>query len=269
MLYLSSLLQTNKTYKPAADKLSAALDLFYINYKYINNKKDIWLRDFMPVKSRGSRFVSFRYEPQYLKGYSYLRTDFRNEISPLIALPGLVYSDINLDGGNVVFLPSKDKAIISDRVFSENPEYKKTKLIAELENLLRAQITIIPSLPMKYDMTGHADGMIRFVDENTVIGNRINSINSLEQNIKSVLSQNNISVIDFPYFESRGKSAVGCYLNFLETENVIFLPVFNVKMDNEALSVAQSLYSKEIYPVNINEIAKSGGVLNCISWEWQ
>ena len=33
-------------------------------------------------------------------------------------------------------------------------------------------------------------------------------------------------MIDFPYREARGISAVGSYLNFLETEQYIFLPVF-------------------------------------------
>lgn len=267
MLYLSSLLRTNKTYKSAADKLSAALDLFNINYKYINNKKDIWLRDFMPVKTKDNRFVSFRYEPSYLNGFSRLRTNFRQDISPFLSLPQLVYSDINLDGGNVVFSPSKDKAIISDRVFSENKLREKSDIVSELERLLQAKVIIIPSLPLKYDMTGHSDGMVRFVDENTVIGNRTKNNNFFERKIKSILSENKIDVIDFPYFSSSGISAVGCYLNYLETENIIFIPEFNRKSDIEALYTAKDIFSKQIYTVNITPIAKNGGVLNCISWE--
>ena len=73
----------------------------------------------------------------------------------------LVYSDINLDGGNVVFSPSKEKVIISDRVFSENHGISESELAAKLEKLLEASLIIIPSL--KSDMTGHADGMVRFV----------------------------------------------------------------------------------------------------------
>lgn len=50
MLYFLSQLN-NPTYSPAADRLFAALDLFHIKYKLLNNTKDIWLRDFMPVSS--------------------------------------------------------------------------------------------------------------------------------------------------------------------------------------------------------------------------
>ena len=50
MLCFSSQLN-NPTYKPAADRLFAALDLFNIKYKLLNNTKDIRLRNFMPDSS--------------------------------------------------------------------------------------------------------------------------------------------------------------------------------------------------------------------------
>lgn len=265
MLYFSYLLKTDLTYKNAADRLFAALDLFNINYKFIKNTKDIWARDYMPVKTKTGRFISFRYEPSYLKENPELHTDFRKEIATTFSIENLIYSDINLDGGNVVFSPLKEKAIVSDRVFDENNNKSKTELIDELEKLLEAQVIIIPSL--KNDMTGHADGMVRFVDENTVIGNASNFKYGLESRIKTTLKMNGIEVIDFPYFDSKGDSAVGCYLNFLETEHIIFLPIFVVNMDKDAFITAKDIFNKKIVTVNINEIAKDGGVLNCISWE--
>ena len=81
MLYFSSQLSIQK-YKPAADRMFAALDLFNIKYKLLNNTKDIWLRDFMPVKTKSGKYVSFRYEPSYLDGSPELRTDFRRDIVP-------------------------------------------------------------------------------------------------------------------------------------------------------------------------------------------
>ena len=74
----------------------------------------------MPVKTKSGKYVSFRYEPSYLDGSPELRTDFRRDIAPNFNIKKLVYSDINLDGGNAVFSPSKETVVISDRVFSEN-----------------------------------------------------------------------------------------------------------------------------------------------------
>ena len=71
----------------------------------------------------------------------------------------------------------------------------------------------------------------------------------------------------FPYFDSKGISAVGSYLNFLETEKHIFLPVFGDALDETALKCAREIFNKKIIPVNINGIAEEGGGLNCISWE--
>lgn len=264
MLYFSSQLNIQK-YKPAAGRMFAALDLFNIKYKLLNNTKDIWLRDFMPVKTKSGKYISFRYEPSYLADAPQLRTDFKTDIAPNFELENLVYSDINLDGGNVVFSPSKEKVIISDRVFSENPGTGEAEFTAKLEKLLEANVLIIPSL--KTDMTGHSDGMVRFADENTVVTNTPLSPYGFETKVKKALQKYGIEVIDFPYFYSKGGSAVGCYLNYLETEKSIFLPVFGVDTDNEAIELAKNIFDKIIIPININEIAKYGGLLNCISWE--
>lgn len=264
MLYFSSKLNTPK-YKPAADRMFAALDLFNIKYKLLNNTKDIWLRDFMPVKTKSGKYVSFRYEPSYLANNPQLRTNFKTDIAPSFKVDNLVYTDINLDGGNVVFSPSKEKVIISDRVFSENHGISESELAAKLEKLLEASLIIIPSL--KSDMTGHADGMVRFVGENTAIVNAPLSPYGFETKVKKSLQNYGFNVIDFPYFYSKGDSAVGCYLNYLETEKSIFLPVFGVDTDNEAINKAKNIFDKTIIPVNINEIAEYGGLLNCISWE--
>ena len=264
MLYFSSRLNIQE-YKPAADRLFTALSANGISHKLLNNTKDIWLRDFMPVKTKSGKYVSFRYEPSYLANDPQLRTDFKTDIAPSFKVDNLVYTDINLDGGNVVFSPSKEKVIISDRVFSENPEYDKNTLLLELEKLLEASVLIIPSL--KSDMTGHADGMVRFVDENTVVTNAPLSPYGFETKVKKSLQNYGFNVIDFPYFYSKGDSAVGCYLNYLETEKSIFLPVFGVDTDNEAIKLAKNIFDKTIIPVNINEVAEYGGLLNCISWE--
>ena len=264
MLYFSSLLKTNPQYSLSAENLFSVLSDSGEKFTLFDGARDIWARDYMPVKTKSGKYISFRYDPSYLADDLQLKTNFKTDIAPHFALP-VTYSNINLDGGNVVFSPSKTKAVITDRVFSENPEYDKNTLLLELENLLEAEIIIIPSLIS--DMTGHADGVVRFVNENTVIGNDSPYKNGYEQKVKMSLKKHGISVVDFPYFDSAGISAVGSYLNFLETENHIFLPVFGSVQDETAVKRATEIFDKKIVAVNINSIAEEGGVLNCISWE--
>jgi len=89
---------------------------------------------------------------------------------------------------------------------------------------------------------------VRFVDENTIV-----------------------TTFNFPYFDPgdpAGISAVGSYINFLETERHIFLPVFGIDTDDEAIAATERIYkNKTVVPVNVKEIAVEGGGLNCISWE--
>ena len=265
MLCFSSQLN-NPTYKPAADRLFAALDLFNIKYKLLNKTKDIWLRDFMPVRTRSGKYVSFRYEPSYLKDNPDLKTDFKADVLSQLDLPDLTFSDINLDGGNVVFSPSKEKVIISNRVFLENPGRSEAEMIRELENLLEADVIIIPSL--KSDMTGHADGMVRFLDEKTVLVNRPLSPHGFETKVKKALCSSGFAVLDFPFVLSGNDSAVGCYLNFLLTNEAVFLPVFRIPEDKSALKEAQGIFGLPSVAVPVRELAEAGGCLNCISWEY-
>jgi agmatine deiminase len=261
-------------------ELFDTLKLKHIDCKPLHNTRDIWVRDFMPVVTKGGKLVQFRYEPSYLKSPKYRK--LRSDPDAVCSANGITpdeVSNINLDGGNVVFSPSKEKAIISERVFSENPERDADELVQELKQLLETEIIMIPALPQKNDMTGHADGMVRFLDENTVVGNNVEDDNESEQNIKAALAKHDIDVIDFPYFELYENddperiSAVGCYINYLETDTYIFLPTFDDKRDGDAIKKAERIFKefkkeKEVVPVDhINAIAKEGGVLNCISWE--
>ena len=266
MLCFSSLLPSAPAYATEAKRLFDVLGAQGVEYCLLDSAKDIWLRDFMPVRTKSGKYVSFRYEPSYLADKPGLRTDFRRDIAPRFLPENLVYSDINLDGGNVVFSPSRETAIISDRIFSENPDVSRSALVGALESLLEARVIIIPSL--ESDMTGHADGMVRFLDEHTALGNGTPYQNGLEQKIARTLQANGIDTLDFPYFSSPKDSAVGCYLNFLETKKAIFLPIFGVPEDDGAVKRATELFSKPVVPVMLNEIAKEGGCLNCISWEW-
>ena len=208
MICISSLLPRKFSKEAAA--ILTALKKYDVSYRLLDRTKDIWLRDFMPVQTGSGRLVSFRYEPSYLKNDPVLRTVFRKDLAPQLGLP-VTYSNINLDGGNVVFSPSGARVLISDRVFSENPEYPPAALVRELSELLEAEVLIISSL--KSDMTGHADGMARFLDDRTVLCNRPLSSCGFEQKVKRSVRDYGLDAVDFPFVPTGRISAVGCYLN--------------------------------------------------------
>lgn len=226
----------------------------------------------MPVQTPSGKLIQFKYDPSYLRDPLYfdLRTNVKhvdeiNNINP-------IFSDINLDGGNVVMFGNK--AIITDRVFSENPEIRRNDLRKQLAELLECQIIIIPAIAKSYDFTGHADGMIRFVDANTVIGNELSKdCKTFQNKMKRAMRLANLNYIEFPYFDYEIKdkpdNAIGVYLNFLEVGNLIVMPVFGVpgNKDAEALAKLKEVFpNKVIETINYSDVAFEGGVLNCTTW---
>lgn len=268
-VYFSEILLTDKRFTKTCNTLTELLEKHSIKYDFLKATKDIWCRDYMAIQIEKGKFVQFRYEPSYLKDDLELQSDPKevckaNNIKPQ-------FSKINLDGGNVVNW--SDRAIITDRVFDENPEYSsKNKLIAEIEKLLDVEIIVIPQI--KSDMTGHADGMVRFVDRNTVLGNdREKEFKYWKNGINQILKEKGIEYIDIPFLDHKEKKypdhAIGCYVNYLEVQNLIVLPIFETEKNKD-----QEVYDKfrEVFPdrkietINYNEIGFYGGLLNCTTW---
>ena len=87
MLYFSSLLKTNPKYSLSAENLFSALSDHGENFSLFDGAKDIWARDYMPIKTQSGKYVSFRYEPSYLADEPQIRTDFKADIAPHFTLP--------------------------------------------------------------------------------------------------------------------------------------------------------------------------------------
>lgn len=271
IVYMSELLMDQHT--ETCRNLIAILEKHYIKHKFIKGTNDIWCRDYMPIQTEAGKFIQFRYEPSYLKGNKELEAS-RSDVHKVCELNNIdaQFSDINLDGGNVLICDGR--AIISDRIFDENPNYDKNVLLKELSVLLDCEIIIIPSLRSKEeDFTGHSDGMVRFVNRDTILGNRMaGEYQYWQKDMKKVLDTYNLTYIDFPCLTdikdpNHPDSAVGVYVNYLELNNLIVLPVFNRAEDKEAVETLHKVFpNKQIETINYNDVAQYGGLLNCTTW---
>lgn len=257
----------NDKYSHAFEKIRLILVKHNVKYDFLKGTKDIWCRDYMPIQIDKEKFIQFRYEPSYLLE----ELDLQSITKDVLKANKLdaTFSDIILDGGNVV--KSSDSVIITNRVFTENKDATEV-LIAKLEVILETKVYFIPDITD--DMTGHADGHVRFIDDKTVL------VNSLEQELKywqngfkKMIKEFDFSYIEMPWFSYSDKNhkntAIGIYVNYLEIGNLIIFPVFEIpgNRDNEALKVIKEVFPNHIIEtVNINEIANEGGLLNCISW---
>ena len=103
MLYFSSLLKANSQYSLSAENLFSTLSDSGEKFTLFDGARDIWARDYMPVKTKSGKYLSFRYEPSYLDGSPELRTDFRRDIVPNFDFKKLVFDIEKLFFKNLLF----------------------------------------------------------------------------------------------------------------------------------------------------------------------
>lgn len=269
--------QTNKLY--LADTLPAKYPTFYAAFENVLNRcnipiellpytKDVWAVDYMPIQIDLEHFVRFTYSPQYLQSAKYRKTISDADIICNTLSINTTKSSIVLDGGNVT--RACDKVIMTDRIFRDNPTYNPKQLIKELEELFQIdKLYLVPEQPN--DFTGHSDGMIRFIDNKTVlINNYTKEKQEFQRAFQIAINNMGLDYIELPYNpyqNSNYNQANGDYINYLQMEQAILVPVFGIKEDEEAVRQFERVFAGQtIATVESNEIANDGGILNCITW---
>ncbi len=157
-----------KGYPRVAENLLNALYKEGIETEYLpysKSKKHVWARDYMPIQLEEGRFLKYVYRPDYLKNDK----DYIPNYAGMIRKLGLNCKPTSLviDGGNVV--KWDDAVIMTDKVLKENPGYDEYGLRFRLEEMFETDVVFIPW--DRYEMFGHADGMVRFIDRRTVLLN--------------------------------------------------------------------------------------------------
>jgi agmatine deiminase len=264
-LYLADTLPIQ--YAAFYKRFQSVLEEIGISYSLMSPTKDVWAVDYMPIQVTESKFIKFVYYPDYLRDTIKWRKTI-SEVDKICGILNLSYenSDILIDGGNVV--RTIDKVIMCDKVFEENPLYSEKQLTTKLKHLFEVdRLIVIPTDP--FDTIGHADGIARFLDQNTVLINDYSKEDrEFQLQLKLALHNAGLDFIELPYnpyYNENDLQANGVYLNYLQMEQAIVIPTFNMADDERAVRQFETLF-KTITTVNSDDIAKDGGVLNCISW---
>ena len=265
-IYLSELLKTDPRFSETSNKIISTLETFGAKVKFLPNTKDIWARDYMPIQVNDNKFIEYRYDPDYLqktrKGYRDLKT-YPDIVCDSIKLT-TEKSDIIMDGGNLV--KSTDCIILTDKIIKENRlSYSKSKLIKKLQETFEVEkVVLIPQ--DKLDKYGHADGMIRFIDNETVLINHYYEDNSV---MFYRLKKAGLKTEFIDYKVKKKDKRNWAYLNFLQTKDLILLPKFEIDEDGQAFEQVENFYADykgRIAQVDMTKIVKFGGALNCITW---
>jgi hypothetical protein len=241
-----------------------------IPLRTIAGTRDIWCRDYMPVQLAPGEFLEHRYEPDYLRdGFEHLMTR-PGDIAPIPEVETCLISDIILDGGNVVRWGGR--CVVTDKVFRENPDLGRHHLIKRLREALRVEDLIaIPTEPD--DVVGHADGVVRFLDDRLVVVNDYSAAApGYGRRLRSVLRRAGLEWVELPYHPEEDDdrdipSAAGCYANYLRVRGLVVVPAFGRREDDRACRViAENTDGLAVVPLECAGLASEGGVLNCATW---
>lgn len=230
--------------------------------------RDVWMRDFTPV--RPDRPVLFRYssaaqggklidaawvQAGFTRYAKYRELEFRT--SPYV-----------LDGGNLVD-NGGDKAIVTDRFLADNRLDGPQAIALLREELGVDQVAILPADPE--DRLAHADGMAAFIASNVVAVTRYGGDfqTSVVRELRAAFPEVEIVAIETKFggqaFDPEFGSAQGLYVNATVTDRHIYLPVYGLETDAQALAQIRARTDREVVPVQAGKIAPLGGSVRCLS----
>ncbi|WP_298769586.1 agmatine deiminase family protein [uncultured Shewanella sp.] len=235
---------------------------------------DIWMRDFTLVNP--NQPVMFRYTAAGQGGgrEGQIEADEVQDVFYRLAQKaGLQFksSDLLNDGGNLVS-DYVDNAVLSTKFLHDNQLTEK-----QARRTLQVLLGIDNIAFIEADEQGgleHADGVVSFVESNTLV---INSYpddpeyaKQLKNDLRRQLPKVKIVAITTPYdgsdiYDKRFGSACGLYTNMLVTPNRIYLPQFGLPQDKLALAQVRAVTSKAVIPVLSSQVCYMGGGVRCMS----
>ena len=253
-------------YSKVAEKLLWALyeegiEMDYLPYSA--SKKHVWARDYMPIQLEEGRFAQYVYNPDYLRS----DPDYIPRYGSISKKLGLQCESTKLiiDGGNVV--KGKWSVIMTDKVLKENAMFNESYVLGQLEKVFECWVKIIPW--DRYEIFGHADGMVRFIEGSTVLlNNYIDFDKELRKKLIEKLRWYGLSVEELHYDIPRVSKFSWAYLNFLQVKNRIFVPGLGIREDELAARQIQEYFPdhKVLIVPECQDLVRDGGALNCVSW---
>jgi agmatine/peptidylarginine deiminase len=266
-LAFADYLQRNR--KNVMKQIKAALDEYSVDYEIITGCKDIWVRDFMPIQRHDGKLVKYRYYPDYLvkEGQEkYITNVAEVEVGALKADVEYVETSLVIDGGNAILCQDKNGkncVLMTQKVLFENSPMSHLEVLKELTRAFDADVILLPW--DRCEPYGHADGMVRYLKPGCLL------LNNYEESDKELFYQLKLALsARFDLISLKYGKAIHpdswCHINFLELDNLILVPKANIPSDAVAKTQLEKLTGKECRLIEMSEIVKDGGALNCISW---
>lgn len=233
---------------------------------------DIWVRDFAPLCTRGE-FVRFDYEPA-----SDPQAASRRVCHAFAAHLGerripSRREPLALDGGNLIH-NGAGVGVATRSLVARNRGRAASERVRSALGLKR--LVLLPQAPG--DPAGHVDGMLRFAGPELLLVNdyaRLEGSRQFQRRLDEILDGRLCHALRvmLPCHRSRStlegwSDARVNYANFLLTGKRVYVPIFGVPEDREAEAVFECVFPGRVSYVHAEAIARYGGSLHAISWNY-
>lgn len=238
------------------------------------DSSNLWCRDYMPIKT-GDCYTKFNYKRN--PKFPWL------EVNPECwSFVNAKVSDIYLDGGNTV--QNEDTVFMTKQVFKNNPTISSVDLEQFLKDRFEKRIVFLPVEPG--DTLGHADGIVKFNNDGIIINDHHNqTCGEYSRQLEKIINAAGYPCKRMPWayktpsmtetdfykkypMADEFEVGFGYYINWYQIEDVIFLPVFRIPQDDDALLFMHRHFpGYEIVTIDCSDLSMLGGLLNCVTWE--
>jgi hypothetical protein len=178
--------------------------------------------------------------------------------------------DLALGGGNFV-CDGQSQAVVTKRALADNPGRSRHEVVDMLQGKCGLERACL--LPEEEgDITGHADGMAKWLSPTKIAVSRY--AGAFRRRILRRLAEAfpDVEAVELPYcptgraWRDGWEDAAGIYVNALETAGTVFVPVYGLVADEEALAVYRRHSPKRVVAIETAGVSVAGGSLHCLGW---
>jgi agmatine/peptidylarginine deiminase len=232
---------------------------------------DIWVRDFTTVNPLNP--VQFKYTDASMTEQESI--EVQNSFKSLADRFDIQRETANLflDGGNIV--DNYDGKIITTTRFLEDNNLTVSEAKQELISLLNA--TAVAIIEPDDEILAHSDGMVMWLDEKILLVNDYSEEPVFRSLVLEELRSSfpNTTIIEIPVQYAQNspgqwdgfESACGINLNSVLTFKNIYVPIFNMSHDQQALNIIRDNTSHKVISINAEEVCAMGGSVRCLTWQ--
>ncbi|ENX63020.1 hypothetical protein F885_01019 [Acinetobacter higginsii] len=237
----------------------------------VDDVRDIWMRDFTTVNPMQPVQFTYTWASMTKKQSKDVQKSF-SQFADRYKIQR-AKTDLMIDGGNLV----DDYAgrVITTTRFMEDNELSYNEAKQELKATLGA--TEVAILEPDEEVLAHSDGMVSWVDKNTLLVNDYSKTPSFRTTVMKELKASfpTAKIVEVPVeYKTNPKgqwegfeSACGVNLNATVTHHNIYVPTFNMPHDQKALTIIKQNTSKKVIPVNAESVCPMGGSVRCLTWQ--